>query len=53
MYDKKARGNDESFGFRTHKEHINVPIIYFNSKKKIKRKVFMTQEVSQPVFFMI
>ena len=38
MYDKKARGNDESFGFRTHKEHINVPIIYFNSKKKIKKK---------------
>ena len=38
MYDKKARGNDESFGFRTHKEHINVPIIYFNSKKKIKKE---------------
>ena len=34
MYDKKFRGRDEVFGFRTHHEHITVPLIYVNSKKK-------------------
>ena len=34
MYDSDARGKDEIFGFRTHKEHITVPLIYYNSSKK-------------------
>ena len=34
MYDKIKRGRDEVFGFRTHYEHITVPLIYVNSNKK-------------------
>ena len=34
MYDKIKRGKEEIFGFRTHNEHISVPLIYYNSSKK-------------------
>ena len=38
MYDESQRGRNEVFGFRTHKEHITVPLIYLNSKKKLKKR---------------
>tara|TARA_Y100000589_G_scaffold182785_1_gene173128 strand:- start:288 stop:1904 length:1617 start_codon:yes stop_codon:yes gene_type:complete len=38
MYDSAARGENEIFGFRTHKEHITVPLIYYNSSKKFVNK---------------
>ena len=38
MYDSTARGENEIFGFRTHKEHITVPLIYYNSSKKFVNK---------------
>ena len=38
IYDENRRGKNEVFGFRTHKEHITVPLIYLNSKKKLKKK---------------
>ena len=51
LHDKKARGNHEIFGFRTHKEHITVPIIYFNTQKKIKKKgLHDSRSISASIF---
>ena len=38
MYDSATRGKNETFGFRTHKEHITVPLIYYNSSKRFVNK---------------
>ena len=38
MYDKISRRKDEIFGFRTHQEHITVPMIYCNSSKNFVDK---------------
>ena len=38
IHDIEKRNVPEIFGFRTHREHINVPLIIYNSKNKINKK---------------
>ncbi len=38
IHDIEKRTVPEIFGFRTHKEHINVPLIIYNSNNKINKK---------------
>ena len=44
------RNEDEIFGFRTHSEYIDVPLIYFNSSKKLKNLgLFDTMSISATI----
>ena len=38
IHDIEERSVQEIFGFRTHREHINVPLIIYNSSNKISKK---------------